>query len=423
MHEGFMSLAGNEIVNSARAVAYAEAAGLTFDCTVCEHLPDFLGDDPYEEVGPDAPWWDPGQPQSWGFLGVYGLQVAGFDSNPIERTPIPLVGDGSALGTLRRRHREISFTVGLFAVGECQLVYGLEWLASALRGSQCTGGCNGDELCMFSCCPGCVDIPAATGEPGDGELRHLYDVGLLEGPAVTDVETLDGDILFATVSFTLVAGKPYVYREPLAAGIGWVPLGGGELVTATDPDAVYAQCKPPKPCSTDPLCSSPPMPPKPPVPLSPCYTTGRGTFRRTRLSVSPIDDAIWLESVPLIEVRAGSQDMRRLLIRFWANRQGNPCDVYNDPCNACTDINVSYLPANSHLIIDGRTGRSVVECQQVPVGVATSTPTVYGPKGGLFQYPVFVCPTGLCIEVWSHSGFTASDATARVLMVPRADMG
>lgn len=419
-----MSLAGNEVINSARAVAYAAAVGQGFDCGICEHLPEFLGDEPYEEIGPDAPWWDPGQPQSWGFLGVFGLDAAGFDSNPVERNPVPLVGEGSALGRLRRKHREMAFTVGLFALGECQLIYGLEWLSSALRGSQCSDQtCNGDELCMFACCPGCTDIPAATGEPGDNELRHLYDVGLLEGPTVTDVEELDAGVLFATVTFTLAAGKPFIYREPMAAGVGWVPLGNGQLLTNTDPDAVYAQCKTAKPCSNDPLCPPPALPPKPPVPLSPCYPVGRSSFRRTRISLSPIDDAIWLESVPLIEVRAGAQDMRRLMIRFWANPQGNPCDVYQDPCAACTDINVGYLPANSHLTIDGRTGRSVVECQQWPVGTSTSTPTIYGPQGKLFQYPTFICPTGLCIEVWSRQDFTASDATARVLLVPRADMG
>ncbi|MEU0770634.1 hypothetical protein [Streptomyces albogriseolus] len=418
-----MSLAGNEIINSSRAAAYAAAKGLGLDCVTCDHLAEYLGDEPYGDVGPDAPWWDHGQPQSWGFLGVYGLQVSGFDSNPVERNPTPLVGDGSALGRLRRRHREMAFTVGLMAVSECSLLYGLEWLSSALLGSQCGSVCSGDEMCMFACCPGCRDIPPQSGEPGDSELRHLYDVGLLEGPAVTDVEVLERDVLFATVSFTLAAGKPFIYREPLDTGMGWVPIGGGSLVTNTDPDAVYAQCTTARPCSSDPLCPPPALPPKPPVPRSPCYSTGRSTFRRTRIGLSPLDDAIWLENVPVIEVRAGSTDMRRLLVRFWANPQGNPCEDLLDPCNACTDINVSYLPANSTLRIDGRTARSVVECQQYPVGTALSTPVIYGPKGALFQYPVFVCPTGLCIEVWSRADYTAPDATARVLMVPRADMG
>ncbi|MFI7278502.1 hypothetical protein [Streptomyces sp. NPDC049879] len=421
MWTGYLSLAGNEIVNSPRALAAAAAAGLMIDCKPCDTLAEVLGEDPYGQVDATAPWWDDTQPQSWGFLGVFGTSVTGFDQNPVERNPTALVGDGSALGPLRRRHREIAWTVALFATGECEMAYGLEWLSAALRGAECSGGtCNGDAMCVYACCPG--TSPYEAGELGDSELRHLYDVGLLDGPQVSELEEYDG-VLVATVTFTLAAAKPFIYREPLEAGQDWVSLGGGDTVTNVDPDQVYQQCVTAKPCAQDPLCPPPALPPAPPVPRSPCYPTGRGTFLRSRISVSPLDQAAWLETVPVLEVRAGASDMRRLLIRFWQNPQGAPCDAFTDPCNACTDVNVGYLPAGSHLTIDGRVSRSVLECQQYPVGTATSTPTIYGPKGDLFQWPTLICPTGLCIEVWSDAGNTAADATARVLLVPRADMG
>lgn len=426
MYDGYLALAGNEIVNSARAVAYARAAGLEIDCEPCDTLAEALGDDPYVEVDSDAPWWDDNAPESRGVLGVFGMDVAGFSSNPISRTPTALIGDGSALGPLRRTHREVAWTVAIITTGECELAYALEWLSLSLLGSTCQaalGACNGDEMCVLSCCPG--DLPTANGKViGDAEIRRLYDVGVLAGPAVTQTQYLDGGkFLWTTVTFTLAAAKPWIYRDPLATNVDWVALATGELVTNTDPDQVYQQCLTPEPCTLDPQCPLPAMPPSPPIPLSPCYPAGLGTFRRSRISINPLDQPQWLESVPVLEVRTGSRDMRRLLVRFWSNPQGSPCDSFIDPCNACSDVNVSYIPAGSTLRIDGRVQRSVVECPQFPVGTATSTPTIYGPQGSFFQWPSFPCPTGLCIEVWSRSDFTASDATARVLLVPRADVG
>ena len=426
MWDGYLALAGNEVVNSARAVAYARAAGLEIGCEPCDTTAEALGDDPYEMVDEDAPWWDPNQPQSRGVLGVFGMDVAGFSGNPISRTPTALIGDGSVLGPLRRTHREIAWTVAIITTGECELAYALEWLAVALQGSTCQGAsgtCSGDEICVLSCCPG--QYPLTPGSvTGDAEIRRLYDTGLLAGPAVTEKQYLqDGRFIWTTVTFTLAAAKPWIYRDPLASNVDWVALGTGELVVNVDPDQVYQQCLTPQPCTTDPLCPQPAMPPAAPAPTSPCYPTGLGTFRRSLITVNPTDQPAWLESVPVLEVRTGSTDMRRLLVRFWANPQGNPCDTFNDPCNACSDVNVSYLPAGSTLRLDGRVQRSLVECPQFPIGTATSTPVVYGPRGEFFEWPAFPCPTGLCIEVWSRSDFTASDATARVLLVPRSDLG
>ncbi|GHI91751.1 hypothetical protein KVH15_33620 [Streptomyces olivaceus] len=393
--------------------AYARARGVPIQCDPCPDLAAAVGDMPYlDPVTDEAPWYDPAVPESRGVLGVMGLSVAGFDSSPITREPVQLVGPGAVLGPLRRQHRELAYTVLLIATEDCALSYGLEWLSVALQGSACAG-CAGDEMCVFSCCP----------TDGDRELRHLYDVGVLDGPQVTGTQYLADGTVLATVTFSLAAGKPWIYREPLVTGMDWVPIGTGDLVGPVDPDQVYQQCLTAEPCTQDPLCPPPPLPPLPPAPTSPCYPTGVDLFRRSRVSVSPLEQSSWLETVPVLEVRTGSQDMRRLLVRFWTNPQGGTCEGPLDPCAACTDVNIAYLPAGSTLRVDGRVQRAVVECPQIPIGVATSTPTLYGPEGSLFGWPQFTCPTGLCIEVWSRSADTAPDATARVLLVPRSDVG
>lgn len=427
MWDGYLQLAGNEIVNTARATAYARAAGLNVECPPCDAIAEAIGDDAYYSVEDGtAPWYDIAVPASRGVYGVFGMDVSGFNSSTITRSPTALIGDGSALGPARRNHREVAWTAALITDGEAEESYALEWLSTALLGSQCEGStCDGDEICVFSACPGTTKIlPGDTSVLGDQEIRHLYDVGVLSGPAVTERTWVGGGrFLWTTVTFTLAAAKPWIYHDPLSTNVDWVALGSGEIVSNTDPDQVYQQCLTPKPCATDPLCPTPPLPPRPPQPLSPCYPSGLGTFRRSRITVNPLDESSWLESVPVLEVRTGATAMRRLLVRFWANPQGNPCGSYSDPCNACTDINVGYVPSGSTLRVDGRVQRSVVECPRFPIGTATSTPTIYGIKGANFTWPTFPCPTGLCIEVWSQSTTTAADALARVLLVPRADAG
>lgn len=416
-----MDLAGQEIVNSARAAVYAARAGLSVKCEPCMSVADAVGDDPYEDPVTDgAPWYDPTQPESAEFLGVLGLGVAGTGSAPVSRSPVALIGDGSALGPLRRTHREVAFTVGLITQSQAALSYALAWLASALRGGACAGAaCQGDEMCMFSACPG--STLGAAGLVGDTELRHLFDVGLLDGPTLGEVKEFSSGLLVAEVTFTVAAGKPWIYREPLVSlSNDWVSLAAGDSLTF-DPDSVYDQCAAPTPCLDDPLCPAPVLPPRPPVPVSPCYPTGSARFARTVVQLDALAAPDWLEMVPVLSVATGSLAMRRLIVRFWANPQNLPPDQVTDPCSACLDISVAYLPAGSTFTLDARVQRASVDCPTGVLGSATSTPVVYGPQGQQFEWPVFSCPTGLMIEILSAWDTTAPESRARVELIPRQD--
>lgn len=409
----YLDLACGEIVNSARASAYAQAACLLDGCEPCPGLAAAVRDDPY--VGPvqdPAPWFDPSLPESAGFLGVMGLSVAGFSASPRARTPVQLVGDGAALGVARRTHREITYTVLLLALDECALSYGLEWLSAALQGGPCAGACAGDEVGVYACCP--------TGD-GTRELRHLYGVGLLEGPQITNA-TFFPDGIIAEAAFTLAAAVPWIYREPLDTGTAWVALAEGTQVTY-DPDEVYGECVEAAPCLEDPQCPPPPMPVRAPVPVDSCYPTGEDTFYRSVVSIAPAEQPEWLETVPVLHLETGGTALRRLIVRFWANPLGTDCMDVADPCAACTDIQIPYLPAGSTLTVDGRTQTAEVECPQGALGTATSAPIMYGPLGQSFEWPVLGCPTGACVEILSTVATTAADARARVLLVPRSDVG
>lgn len=409
----YMQLAGTEVVSTARAYAYATARGIPLRCNPCPDIAGAVGDLPYTNpVEDDAPWYDPSQPESANVFGVVGMGVVGFDTAPVERAPVQLVGDGAALGVLRRAHREIAYTVLLVAADDCATSYGLEWLAAALRGGACAEGCAGDEMCVFSCCP--ID--------GERELRHLYGVGLLDGPTVTEATYLPGSGgVLTTVTFTLAASKPWIYREPLVSSVDWVDPSAGQLVDL-DPDAVFDLCTEPPPCLEDPECPAPPLPPGPPTPVDPCYPTGVDTFLAGVIEVNVLQQPQWLEAVPVIEVMTGATALRRLTVRGWANPQGIPCRDVSDPCQACFQVTIPYLPAKSHLTLDGRTEQAIVECPS-KVGTATDTPTLYGPKGAAFLWPTFPCPSGLCVEVMALASTVAEDARARVLLAPRSDAG
>lgn len=439
MWDGYLDLAGTEIINSVRAAAYARHAGLAVECFDCDQLYLALADEPYEAPHLDtAPWFDTSRAESGQFLGVMGMSVAGVSASTYTRTPVPLVGDGSAVGASRRAHREMAFTVSLIARGERGLSYGIEWLAAALQGAACgtTGQCDGAEACMFSACPtespGALDCAGNSGtvpvDPEDdlsalgvAELRHFYDVALLEGPVLGEVRHLSGGFLWADATFTLVAGKPWIFHEPVQTFTDWVPLGTQPIVGPLDPDAVYAQCVDPVPCLDDPTCPTPMMPPRPPIPPDPCYTGGTALFRRALIEIDPVSPPDWLEMVPVIEVSTGSSEMRRLIIRFWTNNANQPCSTLDNPCDACLDLSLNYLPMGALLTIDGRIQRASVGCPQGEQGFVQSTPYIFGRGGRTFTWPVFACPTGLCVEVLSQATATAANAQVRVRMVPRSD--
>lgn len=416
----YAELGCTELINSVRAATYAQLYCLPIECDACPEIPCALGHgdpiDPYtpyvDPVTDQAPWFDPAVPESANLLGFMGLDVSGFNSSTLGRTPVPLVGDGSALGIARRSHRVITYTVLMIVRDECALSYGLGWLAAVLGGC-CDDGCNGAQLDVFACCPTCDGCTA---------MRNLQDVALLEGPSVDSMEYLTDGIL-VKLTFSLIAGKPWIYRNPLPASETWHDLTAGTLVTL-NPDTVYDQCVQPGDCLEDPLCPSPSLPSRVPVPVDPCYPTGSATFRRTVISIPTNDVPNALQMVPVLELEVGATDLRRLIVRFRASLTGTDCnDPLADPCGICGDLQVPYLPAGSFLTVDGRTQRATLECSTPGVGSSTSSPPLYGAKGDAFQWPVWSCPEGMCIEILTTSATTGAGTRARVLMVTRSDAG
>ncbi len=431
---GYISLGGNEVVNSARAAIYSRALGIAaVSCDGCTTLNRVLDEPAYSSPDlDDAPWWDPTVVASKDFAGVLGLEIEGLSKAFNTREPIPLAHDGAALNPLRRLPREILVRGMMFARTECSLSYGRSWLAAAIRGGSCSQGCVGDELCYLACCPDCTTEPepGVTDTCGQAEWRTLFNVGVLEGPVPGAMTRLQGGYL-QEVEFTLTAGNPYIYYQPVLVGRGPTPE---QQIPGNTPDTVV-DCTEDTDCVRTAVVGCPPLPLPvlPLVPADPCYPTGTFTAYR---SVVPQPAGLtprWLENVPYLRIKAGATALTRVTLRWYANPGNLDCfaalaDPDPDlrqlgPCDACAEVNIPVIPAGSTLTMDGRLERVWVDCPGGP-GLATAEPPVYGPGGTSFQWPAFSCSVPLCLEIITRrptSGSGVPDATWEIFTVARED--
>lgn len=457
MYYGWATLGGNEWINNNRAAAYANI-GISAGCT-CGDLEASLGHELYNTPADDpAPWYDPNTPASRDFHGIVGLGITGTGTTTSTSSWSELVDDGAVSGAQRRTSREIEFQVMLLAATEAGLSYGLEWMATLLRGSECRRGCVGDTLCLYAACPApephpdddpCDPDPDNRPEPppfdpveaGDRVQRQLFDVAFLEADA-PEVKRVSG-AWTATVTVTLKAGKPGIFHKPVTV----VDSRDDQLNTPWR-DTVQGwspywtpECPPLPDCgTTNPYCGNnapwgpvafPGSDPRYPIWVDPCYPVDPITVQRAIYSdhgarVPRVPDH--LDKVPLIEVYTGSRPLHRVTIRFYNNPSRRPARPESlDTCEICNEITVPYVPAWTRVTFDGRTKRVDIECD---VDEATgrqrgyagpSDLVLYGPYGQLLDWPAFPCGQPLLIEMVCKAGTLADDARYRLDWVARGD--
>jgi hypothetical protein len=154
-----------EIVNSTRAYAYADYAGLCWlqDCSECDAAAVVTPGYPYTSPITDpAPWYDENDPDSWGFLGVIGLDVEGADNSTRQATVTMGISGIGVIGPTYMGPRTLVIRALAIATDECALQYGLTWLRQQYGTEQ--NPCGGDSLTFFDCCP-CVCPDDAPGGP------------------------------------------------------------------------------------------------------------------------------------------------------------------------------------------------------------------------------------------------------------------
>jgi hypothetical protein len=158
-----------ELVNAARVKAYtdnlAPSMGLR-GCEDCDGLEAAVGSpDGYTTPeGDNAPWYDPTDPVTGDFYGVYPLGFAGIDDSTRSIESAELTGDGSVVVGSRFTGKDIRVNGVAFAKDEAALYAGMSWLDSALNGTE-EGRCFGDRLNVFSSCPPVQVLPPDFAEP------------------------------------------------------------------------------------------------------------------------------------------------------------------------------------------------------------------------------------------------------------------
>lgn len=250
---GYMALANNEgetleLVNAARVKAYtdnlAPSLGLR-GCDDCEGLDAALGETYTDPVADNAPWYDPTDPATAGFYGVYPLGFEGIDDSTRTIESEELTGDGSVVVGSRFAGQDIRVTGMAFARDEAALYAGVSWLNSALDGTE-DGRCFGDRLNVFSSCPPVQVLPPNFATPwllsNPASAAELGEWTTTSGPITSTPDGIQflwgsGDpqkIACRTIS-GLIPGEQYQLRLRLENyGDYYVSMGRGCVERSTN---------------------------------------------------------------------------------------------------------------------------------------------------------------------------------------------
>jgi hypothetical protein len=386
-------------------------------------------------VLPDAPfvdpitdevcWYDPAIPESSEFLGVIILKVSGLRSSTFSRE----VGDGFLEGSIllrpKRRGKAFGFEVLLVATSCEGMDYGREWLRGILEehspcGTSSCESCAGRQLLLRTHC-------AEDAVLDDG--LHLWNsVGLVDGYQPTDNSGhRTCCCVLESGTFTMQSESQYSFSQ----------TGIVECEQDADP-AAYVRCynwledcltcpddccdK----CGFDALCTCfPPLPVEPEIITDQCFCTPLAKIIQC-CCVSGIPHGY--DSTFKIDIYSGTDwsnddfkqyGMRDYTLKIFDNPAGLPCitddDSYQTWCdraNPCIELQVAYIPEDSTLTIDGRTGRVTLNClgRCLPFDRVVSTAS----GGPVFPLTANCLPVMICSE-HSYYGSQLQPAAAGIL--------
>lgn len=149
----------------------------------------------------NAPWIDPDQPESYGFLGMVLTDLEGYDTTETRSLDAAASGRGGVLGPQQLQPRHLKAKGFLVAQNCAAMEYARRWLADALGGELCPG-CDGTYLDLL---PVCGDVSTTA-------LRRFYDTGLEE--FVADTSDAVSCCYVTPVAFTIAVANAEVYTAP-----------------------------------------------------------------------------------------------------------------------------------------------------------------------------------------------------------------
>lgn len=426
MWNGWASLGGTELFNATRTKQYAEHMGIRWlkGRLAAPDLPLVLGHgerytSPLQD---DAPWVDPDVPESWQFLGAYPLGVSGIEDSTREAELIEFTTDGGVSGRIRHATKAPVFNVALVATSEAGAEYGLKWLRQATLGAPCFGSDPfGVDLCYLASEPILgEDDPDVTDTTACilPLIRTLRRVQIVKGPTVIAKQSMSHGELW-TAQFAASVGVPWEFGSPVEIIEGF--LGAGTpLGVATDLDSAgqvvgaEACVEPIWSPVYDPMCPALVAPPSvPDVPMG-CFDLP-STWRRRSFTIPADEVPLWSSMTPVITLSTGATETRMVRLRFYSHPD-LPGDPAIDPCGYCGDIVVSWIPANSQLVIDGSDESvRIVMAGGVVRGADT---LVFGSDRKPFSWPSLSC--GFAYVVTVDTTLQGAPPVVDLTMVPRA---
>lgn len=402
-YAGYLSLGDQEIINSRRAVAHmlngiaSRGVDVVHDDS-WRYTHEWLGDDDYrtpETTG--APWVDDSADESYEFGGVWGLSIQGLDATEIEQDIIDSVGDGGSAGYRRLPTRVVNCEVLLTAMSSRGLQWGLRWLTRSLLKDGCNSGDQPRDLTFLESSPEYVQKNNSfqNQQLGASLTRQLTEVVVTKLPEVTEafgtsIVRGDNSPCMAKVEFELTALVPLVWRSPVQL-LGRQSLSDGEHITTrftevADDGSCPAVCDDDDDVLIDPSRGDLWRLPRP---AAPGASIGCQLLesRRKLFTVSEGVMPATGEMRPTVVIKSGARDERHIRIR-WARGlvtdDGRALD-----CATVGEAMVTYLPADSVLELDGRSGRARVA---TPDGRnLDATPVMVGRAGGPWRAPVMHC--------------------------------
>lgn len=160
MFEGYLSMGGNEVLNSARAYGYTRSASCPItwlQCDPCDGLREALGDNTYDTASiSEAPWYDAENEVTHRFYGAHALSIENIMDSTRTAEVVEGILDGGVVGRVRNAVRQIRIRAILVAEGEDALESGLSWLKAVLDTENCgTHGnsCGQADVCFYVACP------------------------------------------------------------------------------------------------------------------------------------------------------------------------------------------------------------------------------------------------------------------------------
>lgn len=215
-YDGYMALANDdgeiiELVNAARVKAYTDNLAPTLGlrgCNDCEGLPAALGEEYTSPSEDSAPWYDPTDPATGDFYGVYPLGFEGIDDSTRSIESAELTGDGSVVVGSRFTGKDIRVQGVAFAKDRQALSAGVSWLDNALNGTE-DGQCFGDRLNIFSSCPPVEVLPPDFATPYTLEVPVTEEeIGQWTTTSGTIIPFAGGEGINPGIRFDWVDGDP-----------------------------------------------------------------------------------------------------------------------------------------------------------------------------------------------------------------------